>query len=289
MKRHLSTILLILIFFAGLSVLLYPTISDFVNSKTQSRAIAEYVEAMSHIDRETYDTLLEQAEDYNAALIANPGRFLPSDEERVAFGAMLGSTGGAVGYIEIGVIGVNLPIYLGDSEAILQVGVGALPGASIPVGGEGTHSVLTGHRGLPSAKLFTNLDQLGLGDTFVLFVLNETLTYEVDQIRIVLPEELSGLAITPGADLCTLVTCTPYGINSHRLLIRGHRVENAANTGGLSGRVTADALQVDTLLVTPIVAAPMLLILMGVLLFRGSAGHKPPKKEKPSRPKGRGL
>ena len=174
-----------------------------------------------------------------------------------------------IGYIEIGAIGVDLPLYLGTEESVLQVGVGCMPGSSIPIGGENTHAVVTGHRGLPSSRLLTDLDQLVEGDTFVMYVLNEILTYQIDQIRIVLPEELDELAIHEGKDECTIVTCTPYGINTHRMLVRGHRVENAI-VDTVAARVTADAIQVDTLLVTPIVAAPMLLVLFIFVMGRGN-------------------
>ena len=277
MKKHLSTIILIAIFFIGLSVLLYPTLANYVNSKHQSRAIAQYVEAMSHVDPEQYDAELAEARAYNEAIRSKPARFSPSEEELEAFHHMLGADNTAIGYIEIPCIRVDLPLYLGTEETVLQVGVGCMPGSSLPIGGESTHAVLTGHRGLPSSRLFTDLDQLAPGDTFVLFVLNEVLTYEVDQIRIVLPEELDDLAIEEGKDYCTLVTCTPYGINTHRMLVRGHRIENIqADT--VAARVTADAIQVDTLLVTPVVAAPMLLVLLIILLSQG--GKKKPEKKK---------
>ena len=172
---------------------------------------------------------------------------------------------------------MDLPLYLGTEESVLQVGVGVMPGSSLPIGGESTHTVLTGHRGLPSSRLFTDLDQVAVGDTFTVFVLNEVMTYQVDQIRIVLPEELDNLDIAEGQDYCTLVTCTPYGINPHRMLVRGHRVENAvADT--VAARVTADAIQVDTLLVTPIVAAPMLLILLVALMLQGRKKNRGGKR-----------
>ena len=277
MKKHLSTILLVAIFFIGLSVLLYPTVADYVNSKHQSRAIAEYVETLSSTDPDQFKAELEEGRAYNEAIRSNPTRFAPSEEELAAFHQLLGAQNTAIGYIEIPAIRVDLPLYLGTEETVLQVGVGCMPGSSLPIGGESTHAVLTGHRGLPSSRLFTDLDQLAPGDTFVLFVLNEVLTYEVDQIRIVLPEELNDLAIEEGKDYCTLVTCTPYGINTHRMLVRGHRIENIqADT--VAARVTADAIQVDTLLVTPVVAAPMLLVLLIILLCQG--GKKKPEKKK---------
>ena len=273
MKKHITTILLVLIFFIGLSVLLYPTVADYVNSKSQSRAIAQYIETMSHKDPDKYAEELAEAEAYNQSIIGDATRFAPSEEELEAYHHYLGADNSAIGYIEIPAIKVNLPMYLGAEESVLQVGIGCMPGASLPVGGPSTHAVLTGHRGLPSSRLLTDLDQVGVGDTFTLVVLNEVLTYQVDQIRIVLPQEMDDLAIVEGEDYCTLVTCTPYGINTHRMLVRGHRVENSvADT--VAARVTADAIQVDTLIVTPIVAAPMLLILVLGVMFSGNKKRK---------------
>ena len=194
-----------------------------------------------------------------------------TDEERAQYESLLNVSGnGIIGYIEIPSINCSLPIYHGTDEAILQIAVGHIEGTSLPVGGSGTHCVLSGHRGLPSARLFTDLDKMVIGDTFLMRVLDETLTYEVDQIRIVLPYEMDDLEIEEGKDYCTLVTCTPYGINSHRLLVRGHRIENQEEAQAI--RITADAMQIEPLLVAPIVAIPMLLILLVILLL--------PKKSK---------
>ena len=176
------------------------------------------------------------------------------------------SDNGIMGYIEIPSIKCSLPIYHGVDEAVLQIAVGHIEWTSLPVGGESTHCVLSGHRGLPSAKLFTNLDQLVVGDIFIMRVLDETLTYEVDQIRIVEPQDVEALKIVPGEDLCTLVTCTPYGVNTHRLLVRGHRVENQTDAAMIY--VTADAMQIEPVLVAPIVATPMLLLLLVWLMIR---------------------
>ena len=273
MKKHLSTILLVIIFFIGLSVLLYPTVADYVNSKHQSRAIAAYVETMSHYDPDKYAAELAEAQAYNQALLTNDTRFSPSEEELEAYHKMLGADNTAIGYVEIPCIGVALPLYLGTEESVLQVGVGWMPGSSLPVGGPSTHAVLTGHRGLPSSRLLTDLDQVELGDTFTVFVLNETLFYEVDQIHIVLPHELDDLKIVEGEDYCTLVTCTPYGINTHRMLVRGHRVDpELVDTTAL--RVTADAIQVDPMLVMPVVAMPILLVLLVALMCGGKKRKK---------------
>ena len=277
-KGTLSTMILILVFFVGLSLLLYPTISDYWNSLHQSRAIAQYAEQVAEMDTRQYDQLLAAARSYNEALLKKADRYAMSDAERKEYESLLNISGnGIISYIEIPLISCSLPIYHGTNESVLQIAVGHIEGTSLPTGGAGTHSVLSGHRGLPSAKLFTDLDKLGMGDDFILRILDETLTYEVDQILIVEPYEMEALEIDPEMDYCTLVTCTPYGINTHRMLVRGHRVENqeAAQTV----RVTADALQIEPVIVAPLVAAPMLLILLIILLIprksKRSAGGEP--------------
>lgn len=266
-KGRLSTVILILIFLVGLSLLLYPTISDYWNSLHQSRAITEYAEQVANLDDARYQQLWQDATAYNQTLLTKADRYTLSDEERAEYESLLNvSENGIIGYIEIPKINCALPIYHGTNDAVLQVGVGHIEGSSLPVGGESTHCVISGHRGLPSAKLFTDLDQLTEGDTFVIRVLDETLTYEVDQIRIVLPNELQDLDIVEGQDYCTLVTCTPYGVNTHRLLVRGHRVANEKEASQI--RVTADAMQIEPMIVAPIVAVPMLLVLLVILLVK---------------------
>ena len=258
-RKHFTTILLVLILLTGVSLLLYPTVSDYWNSFHQSQAIASYVEAVAEIDNKDYEKMWQEAVAYNEKLKDNSGRWTPTDEELEEYERLLNvSDTGIMGYIEIPKIKVSLPIYHGTDEAILQIAIGHIPGSSLPVGGKGTHCVVSGHRGLPSAKLFTDLDQLEEGDLFMMRILDETLTYEVDQVRIVEPEELSDLEIDEDKDLCTLVTCTPYGINSHRLLVRGHRVENLKED---TIRVTADAQQIDPVMVAPAVAVPLILLL----------------------------
>ena len=266
-KSRASTVILIIVFLVGLSLLLYPSVSDYWNSFRQSRAIASYVESVNHLDQQKYDALLEEARAYNASLVDHPTRFTLSEEEEEAYLSLLGSTGGAVGYIEIPAIKLTLPIYLGTSETVLQVGVGTMEGSSLPIGGESTHAVLTGHRGLPSATLFTDLDRLVQGDMFHIHILNETCTYEVDQILIVEPAEMDALEIVEGEDYCTLVTCTPYGVNSHRMLVRGHRIETPEDA--VFVQVSPDALQMDPLFIAPFVAVPILLVLLLFLLFGG--------------------
>ena len=258
-RTHFTTILLVLMWLTGVSLLLYPTVSDYWNSFHQSQAIASYVEAVAEIDNTDYEKMWQEAVAYNEKLKDNSGRWTPTDEELEEYERLLNvSDTGIMGYIEIPKIKVSLPIYHGTDEAILQIAIGHIPGSSLPVGGKGTHCVVSGHRGLPSAKLFTDLDQLEEGDLFMMRILDETLTYEVDQVRIVEPEELSDLEIDEDKDLCTLVTCTPYGINTHRLLVRGHRVENLKED---TIRVTADAQQIDPVMVAPAVAVPLILLL----------------------------
>ncbi len=262
-KGKFSTILLVLIFLAGLSLLLYPTVSDYWNSFHSSRAVANYTEQVNDLNEEEYAAMLAAASAYNAQLATEGYAHEPTDEQLAEYNSLLSvGTTDVMGYIEIPTINVSLPIYHGTDESVLQVGVGHLNWSSLPVGGASTHCVLSGHRGLPSAKLFSNLDKLVVGDTFTIKVLNETLTYEVDQILIVLPEDLQDLQIEEGQDLCTLVTCTPYGINTHRLLVRGHRVENVIG----AAEVHSEAMKIPSYIVAPAVAIPILFVLLVLLL-----------------------
>ncbi|MGI6544845.1 MAG: class C sortase [Fastidiosipilaceae bacterium] len=266
MKKHFSTIILLLVFFVGVSLLLYPTVSNWWNGRVQTRIILNYEDAVAAMDKKNYDSEFEAADHYNAELrvLVNP---LIAYDKLVGYEDILNVDGsGVIGYLTIERINVELPFYHGTSDAVLNVAVGHLEGTSLPVGGEGTHAVLSTHRGLPSAKLFSNLNQLQEGDTFTIKVLNRLLTYEVDQIRIVLPEEVDDLAIEEGKDQCTLLTCTPYGINTHRLLVRGKRIENAAGT---AANITMDALQIEPFLIAPMIAIPVLLILLLLLLLKG--------------------
>lgn len=269
MKNKISTVILVIVFVAGLSLLLYPTVSDYWNSMHATRVVSNYAEEVKNLNAEEYDEMLEAAEEYNSSLLNRHTDYALSGDQKVLYESMLNLNGtGIMGYIEISSINVSLPIYHGTEDSVLQVAVGHVEWSSLPVGGESSHCVLSGHRGLPSAKLFTNLDKLVEGDTFVIRVLDEVYTYEVDQILIVEPEDVSALTIEEGKDLCTLVTCTPYGINSHRLLVRGHRVENADETAAV--RVTSDAIQIEPVIVAPLIAAPVLLILLIVVLCSGN-------------------
>ena len=273
MKKNLSTILLVAVLIVGVGLLVYPSLSDYWNSFHQTRAIASYSDAVSTMDNADYDRIWSEAEAYNAALAEKANPYFFTEEDQKLYEDRLNISGtGVMGYIDIPEIKCTLPIYHGTSHAVLQIAVGHVEGTSLPVGGEGTHCVLSGHRGLPSARLFTDLDQLVAGDLFLLQILDETLTYEVDQIRIVLPTEVSDLTIEKGKDYCTLVTCTPYGVNSHRLLVRGHRVANEEAVAHV--RVTADAIRIDPILVAPAAAVPMLLLLFIWLMAGGGRKKK---------------
>ena len=264
-KKNWSNIILIVVFFVGLSVLLYPTVSDYWNSLHQSRAIATYSDAVEEMDTSDYERMWAEADAYNEKLYESGHGLGLAEDEKEEYESILDVSGtGIMSYIEIPSIKCSLPIYHGTDEAVLQIAVGHIEGSSLPVGGVNTHCVLSGHRGLPSAKLFSDLDKLEEGDIFMIRTLDQTLTYEVDQIRIVLPEEIDDLKIVEGEDLCTLVTCTPYGINTHRLLVRGHRVANQEDAENI--RVTAEAMQVDTRIVAAFVAVPILLVLLIWLL-----------------------
>ena len=268
MHKHASTMILILILVVGLSLMLYPSFSNWWNEAHQSRAIAAYSQEVSKLDENRYDELWQQAWEYNRSLVGRENAYLLDDSQKAEYERLLDVSGmGIMGYIEIPSLKVSLPIYHGTEESVLQVAVGHLEWTSLPVGGESTHCVLSGHRGLPSAKLFTDLDRLVVGDRFRLGVLDQVLTYEVDQILIVEPQDTEALLIEEGKDLCTLVTCTPYGINTHRLLVRGHRVETEKDAKNV--RVTSDAIQIEPYLVAPVVAAPILLVLLlGLLIPR---------------------
>jgi sortase A len=259
----LSTVILVIIMLIGLAVFLYPSVSDWWNSMHASRAIAGYVDAVDELSEAEKDAMLEAARMYNDSL-SEGVHFNLSDEEYAEYESILDVTGtGIMGYIQIPSIGVNLPVYHGVDEGILQIAAGHIPGSSFPVGGDGVHSVMSGHRGLPSAKLFSDLDKLDEGDVFTVTVLDETITYMVDQIRIVLPEETDELGIVNGKDYSTLVTCTPYGINSHRILMRGHRI------AGLDGiAAPAEAVRIPVYIVIPAIGIPILfLLLTGLLIY----------------------
>lgn len=281
-----TTILFTLILLVGLSVMLYPTISNWWNEKVQSRAVASYDNAVAELDDDMTERMLEQARNYNEQIARLSAPF--ADYEKIqGYDSILDVSGtGIIGYITISVIDVELPIYHGVSDAVLNVAAGHLPGSTLPIGGENTHAVISAHRGLPSAKLFSDLDQLVVGDTFTITILNEIYTYEIEECLIVKPHEMEKLLVIPGGDYVTLMTCTPYGVNTHRLLLRAHRIETEYHS---TVKVSADAVQVDPLLVVPLIAAPLVMLLlltwsMGgrrtkVLPYRNSI-HLPPEYKK---------
>ena len=271
-RDKLYTVALIVVLVTGLFLLLYPSFSDWWNSRVQTKLISNYNEIVAKLDTEDYTALWDSARAYNGDLWGRNNPYLLEESQRERYNGLLNPAGdGIMGYVQIPDIDVALPIYHGTDELVLQTAIGHLDWTSLPVGGAGTHCVISGHRGLPSARLFTDLDKVAVGDVFMLHVLDDTLTYEVDQIRIVEPDETEELLLQSGKDLCTLVTCTPYGVNSHRLLVRGHRVENLAET--VDVRITADAVVVEKLVVAPFVLLPILLVML-VWLFVSSRRRK---------------
>ena len=262
-----ATALLFILFIAGLSLLLYPIVSDFINTSSASKAIMSYDEEVLKLEKQKYDEMWAEATEYNSSLIGRENEYLLSDEQQAQYNSLLDLTGtGIMGYIEIPNIRCSIPIYHGTAETILQIAIGHLDWSSLPTGGENTHCVLSGHRGLPSAKLFSDLDKIVEGDIFMLRILDEVLTYEVDKISIVEPHETEELKLQQGKDYCTLVTCTPYGVNSHRLLVRGHRVENMKK---YTITLVSEGQQIDPLIVAPVVAMPVLIALFIRLMVPG--------------------
>lgn len=259
MKKDKSNVLIIAVFFIGLSILLYPIVSNWWNELRQSRAIMDYETAVSQISLADYEKMLSEAKKYNEMIAEEGMQWVMDDDQREHYNNILNVDGtGNMGYISIPKINVNLPLYHGVSEEVLLTSIGHIEGTSFPVGGETSHSVVSGHRGLPSSKLFSELDKLSEGDRWTVSILNETFTYQVDQIKVVEPDDLQFIQLEDGQDYMTLVTCTPYGINTHRLLIRGHRVEN---TDG-NALVIAEAIQIQPIFIAPFIAAPLLIFLL---------------------------
>ena len=275
-KNNFTTFLLILVMFAGLSLLLYPTISNYWNSFHQTQAITDYSEKIVGLSSAEYDQIWEAAYEYNLKLAQNQNAHYLTDVQKEEYEKQLNISGtGVMGYVEIPSIRCSLPVFHGTDEESLQIAAGHIEWSSLPTGGESTHCVISGHRGLPSAKLFSSIDRLEEGDIFMLRTLDEVLTYEVDRILTVKPEETDALLIEKGKDYCTLVTCTPYGINTHRLLVRGHRVDNPQDWNSVY--ITADAMQIEPLIVAPVMAAPILLLLMIAVMLPTEKRKKQPK------------
>ena len=274
MRRHKTVIFLTLGFLVGICMLLYPAFSNYWNSKTQSRAIVDYESVLDRLEPEDYSSVFQAAYDYNAALRAVEFPLRDYEEVPGYYDTLKIEGTSIIGYVKIDKIGVELPIYHGTADSVLNRGVGHLEGSSLPVGGESTHSVMSAHRGLPSAKLFTDLDRLEIGDTFQITVLDQVLTYQVDQVKVITPREIEDLQIVEGKDYCTLFTCTPYGVNTHRLLVRGIRIETITEKPVIY--VANEAFRIEPLLVTPAVAAPMLLVFLIHLMVKY---REPPKKK----------
>ena len=260
-----ENLLLALAVIIGTVLLAYPSAANYWNSFHQSRTVMRYAEVVANMTEEQYAKAIADAEDYNSDLCREGIEWVMGSEQKKRYESLLNFDGtGVMGYIDVPKLNVKLPIYHGTSQEVLQISIGHMEQTSLPVGGEGSHCVLSGHRGLPSAKLFSELDLVVEGDTFTLSILNETYTYEVDQIRVVEPFDVKDLALVPGKDLCTLVTCTPYGVNSHRLLVRGHRIENLQG----NAKVVADAFQLDPVFVAPFLMAPLILGLLAALMIK---------------------
>lgn len=275
MRKHKTVILLTLGFLIGICVLSYPAFSNYWNSKTQTRAIVDYESVLNNLKPEDYTAMFQAAHDYNTALYET--EYPLRDFELVpGYYDLLKLPGSSVmGYLKIDKINVELPVYHGTSDTVLNIGVGHLEGTSLPVGGESTHSVMSAHRGLPSSKLFTDLDRLEIGDTFQVTILNQVLTYQVDQVKVITPREIDDLVIVEGMDYCTLFTCTPYGINTHRLLVRGIRIETITEKPQIY--VANEAFRIEPMLVMPVVAAPMLMVFLIYLMVKY---REPPQKKK---------
>ncbi len=271
----ISTIIFTLIFIIGLAIMLYPIVSDWWNSKVQSRAVASYDQTVAEMDETEYELILQKARDYNAKVAKLNAPLAEADSLPEYYEILDVSGTGIMGYITIPLIKVEIPIYHGTSESVLNIAAGHLQGTAFPIGGENTHAVISAHRGLPTSKLFSDLDRLVVGDTFTVTILNEVYTYEVEDIFIVEPHEVEKLAVIPNGDYVTLMTCTPYGVNSHRLLLRSKRIETVYQS---TVRVVSDAVQVDPLLVVPLLSTPLLI---GLIIFWIFSGRK--KKSLPYR------
>lgn len=271
LKKHLLTVIMIAGLAVGTGLLLYPSVANYWNSLYQTKAIMDYNDAISSMTTQQYQEILDDAKAYNKRLGETGIQWVMTDEQKEEYNKMLKIDGSEVmGYISIPKIHVKIPVYHGTDETVLQSSIGHLEQTSLPVGGKSSHCSVSGHRGLPSARLFTDLDKIREGDTWTMNVLNETLTYEADQIRIVEPEDLTNLNITESKDFCTLITCTPYGVNTHRLLIRGHRIPNADGNANL----TADAIQIEPMYIAPFLSIPILLALLAILLITTRKARK---------------
>ena len=270
-RKNLLTVLMGAGMFVGIVLLLYPSVANYWNSFHQTRAIASYTDTVSSMSKEDYKSVLDSAREYNKRLAETGMRWVMTDAEKAEYEKELSiDETGIMGYVSLPKFHIKCPVYHGTDESVLQIAVGHLESSSLPVGGESTHTLISGHRGLPSARLFTDIAKVKEGDVWTITVLNETLTYECDQIRVVLPDDLSELKIVEGEDLCTLITCTPYGINTHRLLVRGHRIPNVDGIADL----TADGIQIEPIFIAPFLAVPILIILIILMIVTSRRAKK---------------
>lgn len=272
-KRSKSTIILVFVFFLGLAILLYPTISNYWNQLNASRAVIDYTEKVEKLTKEEIETMKEEANAYNKQFVGKFPEFVDGPVEDEHYRSLVNVTGdGMIGHVTIESLGVSLPFYHGTSDRTLATAGGHLEGSSLPVGGEDTHAVITSHRGLPAAKLFTDLDQMEVGDQFYLTVLDEAMYYEVDDIRIILPEEVEHLSIISDEEYVTLFTCTPYAVNTHRLLVRGKRVDSPEE--GL--RINDEAVKIDPIIVAIFMGIPILMIVFTIILLTPKIKNEQP-------------
>ena len=265
MRSKKSTIILLVLFLIGLSLLLYPSVSNYWNSRTQTEAIINYEAMLAAYKPEDYTAVFEEAHAYNRELadLSFPLRDHGMLDDKYWRTLDISGTG-MMGYLSIPKINEELPVYHGTSDAVLSIAAGHFQGSSLPIGGPSTHSVVSAHRGLPTALLFTHLDRMEPGDTFTFTILDKVLTYEVDQIRIVEPDDITLIRIEEGKDYCTLLTCTPYGINTQRLLVRAHQIDASQKSRIY---VANEAYRVDPVIVMPMAAMPFLFMWLLYVLF----------------------
>lgn len=270
MNRKIPKIILFITFIAGIIMLLYPLVTQYWNSKVQSQIVKNYKKNLEKMEVEDYTNIFNDASAYNARLLELDYPFIEYKKLLNYKDLVNINNDGMIGYIKIDKLNIELPIYHGTSSSILNVAVGHLEGTSLPIGGNNTHSVLAAHRGLPNKELFTNITKLEIGDSFTITVLDRIITYQVDNIVIVEPNDISKLQVIEGKDYVTLLTCTPYGLNYHRLLVRGTRIETQEEKNII---ITSEAYQIDKEIVTFIMTIPIIIVLIIYVIL------KPIKKE----------
>lgn len=262
MKKQLPNIILALVFIIGLCIFLYPSVSDLINSWLQKQEISKYEHLVSELSYEEYDKLIIDAREYNKTLIGNTLTQNVEKSQKETYKKLLSlDKTGIMGYLYISKINVRLPIYHGTDEATLQIGIGHLEGSSLPVDSETQHVIISGHTGLPSSKLLTDLVELEVGDEFKIDVLNQRYTYEVEQILVVEPNETDSLELVKGKQYATIITCTPYGVNTHRLLVRGYLKHDT-----IDSNISGDAVVIDSSVMIPIISIPLIIILFIIMI-----------------------